>query len=139
MITLKDLRDMGKNNVEANGENVSEYVESSDNLEDNTDYWALMLLCLLWMQEHENEKLWKNFQNNIKHNSRFFPKSELLEKVDNVSVYASVELCTGTILYRAREYKNDDYLSNKEVVAIYGGLYPNPIEPNRFQDLPKKE
>lgn len=128
MITLKDLRDMGKNNEEANGENVSEYVESSDNLEDDTDYWALMLLCLLWMQEHENEKLWKNFQNNIKHNSRFFPKSELLEKVDNVSVYASVELCTGTILYRAREYKNDDYLSNKEVVAIYeklNELYPN--------------
>lgn len=32
MITLKDLRDMGKNYEEANGEYVSEYVESSDNL-----------------------------------------------------------------------------------------------------------
>lgn len=56
MITLKDLRDMGKNNDELNGENVSEYVESSDNLEKDNDYWTMMLLCLIWMQEHENEK-----------------------------------------------------------------------------------
>ena len=76
MITLKDLRDMGKNNEELNGENVSEYVESSDNLEKDNDYWTMMLLCLIWLQEHENEKLSKNFQADIKHNSRFFPKSQ---------------------------------------------------------------
>lgn len=133
MITLKDLRDMGKNNEEVNGENVSEYVKASDNLEYDADYWALMLLGLFWMQEHENEKLWKNFQNDIKHNSRFFPKSELLEKVDNVSGYASVELYAGTILYRAREYKNDNYLKNKEVVAVYEKL--NELFPNMKLEL----
>ena len=128
MVTLKDLRDMRKNDEEANGENASECIESSDNLEKDNDYLAMMLLCFIWMQEHENEKLWENFQDDIKHNSRFFPKSELLEKVDNVSVYASVELCTGTILYRAREYKNNDYLKNKEVVMIYEKL--NELFPN---------
>lgn len=75
----------------------------------------------------------KNFQDDIKHNSRFFTKSELLEKVDNVSVYASVELCAGTILYRAREYKNNDYLRNKEVVAIYEKL--NELFPNMNLEL----
>ncbi len=128
MITLKELRETGDNKEEINGstenneKNISECGGSSDNLEDNNDYWTLMLFWLILMQEHENEKLWKNFQEDIKHNSRFFPKSELLEKVDNVSLYATVELCTGTVLYRAREYKNIDYLKNKEVVAIYEKL-----------------
>ncbi len=65
----------------------------------------------------------------IKHNSRFFPKSELLKKVDNVSVYATIELCAGTVLYRAREYKNDDYLKNKGVVAFYKKL--NELFPDK--------
>lgn len=102
--------------------NIAQYCKVSENLEDNNDYWLLMLLYLIWMQEHENEKLWKKFKEDIKHNSRFFPRSELLEKVDNVSVYATAELSMGTILYRAREYKNDDYLKNKEVVAVYEKL-----------------
>ena len=134
MITLKELRENGNNKEEINGptknyeKNISECRETSDNLEDNNDHWILMIVWLILMQEHENEKLWENFQDDIKHNSRFFPKSELLEKVDNVSVYASVELCTGTILYRAREYKNNDYLKNKEVVMIYEKL--NELFPN---------
>ena len=48
--------------------------------------------------------------------------------MDNVSVYVTVELCMGTVLDRAREYKNDDYLKNKEVVAIYEKL--NELFPN---------
>ena len=102
--------------------NMAQYSKVSENLEDNDDYWLLMLLYLIWMQEHENEKLWKKFKEDINHNSRFFPGSELLEKVDNVSVYATAELSMGTVLYRAREYKNDNYLKNKEVVAIYEKL-----------------
>ena len=134
MITLKELRETGNNKEEINGstenseKNVSECGGSSDNLEDKNDYWTLMFFWLILMQERENENLWKNFREDIKHNSRFFLKSELLEKVDNVSVYATVELCMGTVLYRAREYKINDYLKNKEVVAIYGKL--NELFPN---------
>lgn len=51
-----------------------------------------------------------------------------MEKVDSVLEAASAKLCEGTILYRAREYKNDDYLKNKEVVAIYEKL--NELFPN---------
>lgn len=86
MITLKELRETGDNKEEINGstenneKNISECGGSSDNLEDNNDYWTLMLFWLILMQEHENEKLWKNFQEDIKHNSRFFPKSELDRK-----------------------------------------------------------
>lgn len=133
MITLNDLREMGKNGEEVNGKGASECVASSDKLKDDNDYWTMMLFYLILMQEHENEKLWKKFQADIKYNSRFFPKSELLEKVDNVSVYASVELCAGTILYRAREYKNDDYLKNKEIVAFYKKL--NELFPNMKLEL----
>ena len=133
MITLNDLREMGKNGEEVNGKGASEGIAFSDKLEDDNDYWTMMLFCLILMQEHENEKLWKKFQDDIKYNSRFFPKSELLEKVDNVSVYASVELCVGTILYRAREYKNDDYLKNKEIGAFYKKL--NELFPNMKLEL----
>lgn len=139
MITLKDFRENGKNKKELSGltennnGNTSEYGGRFDNLEDNDDIWILAILWLIWMQEHENEKLWKSFQEEIKHNSRFFPKSELLEKVDNVSVYASVELCSGTVLYRAREYKSDDYLKNKQVVAIYEKL--NELFPDMKLEL----
>lgn len=37
--------------------NIAQYSKVSENLEDNDDYWLLMLLYLIWMQEHENEKL----------------------------------------------------------------------------------
>lgn len=127
MITWKELKKVGKNKEEidelngSNGKNIPEYVGTSD-IKDDNEYWMIILFYLTLMQEHENEILWKNFQEDIKHNSRFFPKSELLKKVDNVSVYATIELCAGTVLYRAREYKNNDYLKNKEIVTIYEKL-----------------
>ena len=104
------------------GEIITECEDASDDLENNNDYWILMIFVLVLMQEHEHEKLWKNFREDIMHNNRFFPKSELLGKVDSVLEVVSEKLCAGTILYRAREYKNDDYLKNKEVVAIYEKL-----------------
>lgn len=128
MISLKDLRESQKNKKELSGStennngNTSVYGRNFDNLEDNDDVWIWAILWLICMQEHENEKLWKSFQEEIRHNNRFFPKSELLEKVDNISEYASVKLCKDTVLYRAREYKSDDYLKNREVVAFYEKL-----------------
>lgn len=139
MMILKALRENGENKEELddsredNKENSFENNVPCDNVERNDDYWMLALFYFFLIQEHDNEKIWKNFQNDIRHSSRFFPKSELLEKVDNVSVYASIELCGGTVLYRAREYKKDDYLRNKEVVAIYEKL--NELFPNMKLEL----
>ena len=76
----------------------------------------------MWIQENENERLWKDFKEDIKYKSRFFPKSELLKKVDNVSDYASLELSKGTLLYRAREYTEAYFFKNREVIAFYQKL-----------------
>lgn len=96
-------------------------IESSNNCDD-AEIVALTLLYFAFMQEDENEKIWNKFKEEIKHKTRFFPKSELLEKIDNISEYASIELSKGTVLYRAREYKGSDYLDNKIVIAAYEKL-----------------
>lgn len=97
-------------------------VELFKNLDDDGICSAVLILYLVWMQENENENLWKDFTESIKYKSRFFPKSDFLEKVDNVSDYASVELCKGTVLYRAREYTESDFFKNKEAIAFYQKL-----------------
>lgn len=92
------------------------------NLDDNGIFWAVSILYLVWMQENENERLWIDFKKEIQYKSRFFPESDLLKKVDNVSDYASDELSKGTILYRSREYTNSDLIGNKEIIAFYQKL-----------------
>ena len=89
---------------------------------------SVMVLYLIWMQENENERLWNDFKKEIMYKSRFFPKSELLQKIDDISEYASAEICKGTVLYRAREYTYLNYFDNKEVIALYEKLkelFPN--------------
>ena len=89
---------------------------------------SVMVLYLIWMQENENERLWNDFKKEIMYKSRFFPKSELLQKIDDISEYASAEICKGTVLYRAREYTDLNYFNNKEVIALYEKLkefFPN--------------
>lgn len=127
MITFKDLS-QSKEGMNELSKETSGYSKTSDYEKDDNEFWIFMLAWLVCMQEHENEQLWKNFQEDIKHNSRFFPKSELLKKVENVSVYATNELSAGTVLYRAREYQDRDYLNNKEAVAFYKEL--NDFFPN---------
>lgn len=125
MISFKELNG-AQNKEDLNiGEDVAENIEVSN---DNSDYWTIMLLYLIWMQENENEKLWNDFKDEIKHKTRFFPQSQLLNKIDNISEYASAELNAGIILYRAREYKTSELLKNKTVVALYeelNALFPN--------------
>ncbi len=136
MITLKEMmksdKDMEKIDLveENNKELVKKYrnIKLFEGLEDDGICMAVLALYLIWMQENENEKLWNVFKTEIMYKSHFFPKSELLQKVDNISEYASAEICKGTVLYRAREYTNFDYFDNKEVIALYEKLsefFPN--------------
>lgn len=129
---MKESHEYGKKtdmSGEANMEFTSQYkdIEAFKDCDDES-IMTLMLLYLIWMQENENEKLWKDFKEEIKYKTRFFPKSELLHKIDNISEYATVELCKGTVIYRAREYKNSDFLKNKAVIAVYEKL--NEFFPN---------
>ena len=130
MITLKE---MAKNKKDIRKIKISEEdkrafakkfknIDIFKNLDDNGIFWAVFTLYLVWIQENENERLWKDFKEEIMYKSRFLPKSKLLKNVDNIYYYASVELCKGTVLYRAREYTNSDLIKNKEVISIYEKL-----------------
>lgn len=130
MITLRDMKKADGNigKVELSKENMKVFAEKFKdmelfkNLDDDGICSAVIMLYFIWMQENENERLWKDFKEDIKHKSRFFPESELLKKVDNILDYASVELSKGTVLYRAREYTESDSLQNKELIAFYQKL-----------------
>ena len=136
MIALKQIKKSKKTNKKTNLSTkdkekiIKKYknVEMFKNLDDEGIFWLVLISYLSWMQENENEKLWKDFKNKIKYKSHFFPKSKLLKKIDKVLEYASIELDKGTILYRAREYKDSDFLKNQEIIAFYqiiNGFYPN--------------
>ena len=137
MITLKEMAKNKKNfrKIKISEEDKRAFakkfknIDIFKNLDDNGIFWAVFTLYLVWIQENENERLWKDFKEEIMYKSRFFPKSKLLKKVDNISDYASVELCKGTVLYRAREYTNSDLIKNKEVISIYEKL--NEFFPQR--------
>lgn len=118
MISLKELNE-AQNEEDTN---IEKDAIENNGVSNDSDYWAIVLLALIWMQENENERLWNDFKEEIKHKTRFFPKSELLNKIDNISEYASAKLNAGTVLYRAREYKTADFLENKAVVALYDKL-----------------
>lgn len=136
MITLKELMKSDKDieKIDLPEENNEKFVEKYKNiklfegLKDDDISMAVMVLYLIWMQENENERLWNDFKKEIMYKSHFFPKSELLQKVDDISEYASAEICKGTVLYRAREYTNLNYFDNKEVIAFYEKL--NEFFPN---------
>ena len=120
MITLKDLKktDDDGENIEISEEDKKVIVKRFrdmglfENLNDDGIYYMIIIFFWVWIQENENERLWNDFKEDIKYKSRFFPKSGLLEKVDNVSDYASLELSKGTLLYRAREYTESHFFKN---------------------------
>lgn len=59
MVTLKVLREMGHNKEAINevsekyGKIITECEDASDDLENNNDYWILMIFVLALMHEHE--------------------------------------------------------------------------------------
>ena len=89
MITLKE---MAKNKKDIRKIKISEEdkrafakkfknIDIFKNLDDNGIFWAVFTLYLVWIQENENERLWKDFKEEIMYKSRFFPKSNLVKKV----------------------------------------------------------
>ena len=88
MIALKQIKKSKKTNKKTNLSTkdkekiIKKYknVEMFKNLDDEGIFWLVLISYLSWMQENENEKLWKDFKNKIKYKSHFFPKSKLLKK-----------------------------------------------------------
>lgn len=83
MITLKDLKKTDNNgeNIEISEEDKKVMVKRFrdaglfETLDDDGIYYMILIFFLVWIQENENERLWKDFKEDIKYKSRFFLKA----------------------------------------------------------------
>lgn len=60
--------------------------------------WIVLILSLLY----RTDKQWRDFEDEIKYNHRFFPKGELLDELKRIQCYAVYEIKKGETFYRAR-------------------------------------
>lgn len=60
--------------------------------------WIILILSLLY----RTDKQWRDFEDEIKYNHRFFPKGELLDELKRIQCYAVYEIKKGETFYRAR-------------------------------------
>lgn len=60
--------------------------------------WIVLILSLLY----RTNKQWRDFEDEIKYNHRFFPKGELLDELKRIQCYAVYEIKKGETFYRAR-------------------------------------
>lgn len=134
MKMLRDMKEGVIENKEITAVEKQKLVASFKNnemfkgMDDENIFWSIMLFFMALLEHNEIVKLWDDYKEQIKHSSRFFPKSELLNKVKEISEHATAKLEKGTILYRAREYKKTDYICNKAVLAVFDeirNLYPD--------------
>ena len=81
---------------------------------DDSEDWLMMFLVIRMMQlkDCEDEQDWCDFQNEILHNNRFFPKSHFLERVEELSPHLTLYIDAGETLFRCREYGNDCFYNN---------------------------
>ena len=88
--------------------------ESSDS---DKEAWisVFLLLALFQMQECEDEQLWHEFEDEIIHGNRYFPQSIILDKIKELSSYATTNVKAGTTLYRSRAYSDKDFYKNSYV------------------------
>lgn len=94
------------------------------------DDWAIVLLLMLLEDTSSNliSEEWTNFENDIKYNSRYFPQSELLDRIKELSKQAALNLDVGQKLYRARlftsSYMGYSKTDRKAVFNILRKYYP---------------
>lgn len=86
---------------------------------DNEDiFWVLCLFSLYQSEDISMEKMWKEFAEEIKTKSRFFPKSVLLDEVKKMAICATNTISRGEIFYRARSYHTNLEYAEKELVRL---------------------
>lgn len=90
---------------------------------------ALGVIYLMLIIDIDMGKMWKNYVEEIKTRSRFFPKSQLLEEIEKMTTYATSIVNTGTLLYRARSYNTKLGYAENELPYILQELR------NGFPDL----
>lgn len=85
-------------------------------------------MLILWMFLQKTNKLWKDFDKEIKYNNRFFPKGELLNELQRIQKYAVYEIKKGKRFYRARLFAHPYEYYQKELKQIADTIakyYPN--------------
>lgn len=105
-------------------------------IDQEADMWVLCIIFLALIEESKTEELWNSFKKEIKNGSRFFPKSEVLNIVKEISTYASIFLDKETVLYRARKYDDSTAYAKKESKELYNELVKHLPELNlTIEDL----
>ena len=75
-------------------------------------------LILLMYIDYNTQKLWESFAEEVKTKNRFFPESKLLKKISDIAEKATCTISKGDILYRARDYTEQDFFKNDMVIAL---------------------
>ncbi len=86
--------------------------------------WMLILLMFL----QKTNKLWRDFEKEIKYYNRFFPKGELLDELRRIQKYAVHEIKKGETFYRVRLFAYPYEYYQKELKQITDAItkyYPN--------------
>lgn len=97
-------------------------IEIFNDLDDETIFWVVMLYILLMYIDYDTQKLWESFAEEVKSKNRFFPESELLNKIVDIAEKATCTIAKGDILYRARDYTVQDFFENDMVIALSEAL-----------------
>lgn len=112
-------------------------MESIDNIKQNMKNWSeedwkYFFALFIMMEQTDSEKLttdWLSFDSQIKTKSRYFPDSELLNKIKELKEEVRLTLSSGKFLYRARAFDDPfiGYYPNdkKELKDIFERNYPH--------------
>lgn len=98
------------------------------NYDENQVVLMTLILSVILKKSIEDNKRWEDFSKSIKTESHFFPKGKLLERIEEIATYATSTIKKGTILYRAREYGQDDLSKDEEITSLSNMIqerYPN--------------
>ena len=98
------------------------------------------LIILIFYLFFYPDKIWDDFEDEIKYGNRFFPKSELLDVIKRIQQNAIYEIKPGETFYRARLYHtSSEYWDKerKEMFRVIKRHYPNAVDKNGLLGLKK--
>lgn len=125
MITINKIKDEIENKIiSTKKKKIIEFASKHKNLalfkssDNEITYWFIICIFLILYLDYDTQKAWETFATEIKTKNRFFPESELLKNISDIAEQATCFIEKGKILYRARDYSEQDFLKNDTVIAV---------------------
>ena len=125
MITINKIKDEIENKIiSTKKKKIIEFASKHKNLslfkssDNEITYWFIICIFLILYLDYDTQKAWETFATEIKTKNRFFPESELLKNISDIAEQATCFIEKGEILYRARDYSEQDFLKNDTVIAV---------------------